>query len=142
MDDDMSTPIDQLPGPQVTSQMPVEREEVEFHNEPKVRFNEIPVEIEPNLTFDVKKRELGDDKKNSWTSWDSWKDLFSKKTLYETLVIVAMYVLLGQPFVVYRLGNVLGTRFGSNISLQLFLRGLLLAIAYYVLSTFVLPKFN
>lgn len=139
MDDDMATPIDQLPGPQPQQmQVPTTQQAQDLlETRPsRVTFDENPVEI-PNVSMDIKKRDS-----EEGTEKFSFKSLLSKKTLYESVFLVALYVLLGQPFVVYRLGNLLGSRFGTNITVQLVLRGLLLVVGYYVLSIFVLPKLN
>lgn len=136
MDDDMATPIDQLPGPEQI-QVPTQQSQELLDTRPqKVRFDENPVEI-PNISMDIKKRESEDELEKF-----SFQSLLSKKTLYESVVLVGLYVLLNQPFLVYRLGNLLGSRFGSNVTIQLIVRGLLLVVGYYVFSIFVLPKLN
>lgn len=127
----MSTPIDQLPGPQQMTQVPNQSiDEMPVQRPPqKVTFDETPVEI-TNVTMDIKKKDT--------TGEESF---FNKKTVYESVVLLALYVLLGQPVVVYRIGNLLGNRF-SNITMQLVIRGLLFVVVYYAISMFVLPKLN
>lgn len=134
----MATPIDQLPGPQQMQapQTQAVQQEILETRPSKVTFDENPVEI-PNVSMDIKKKDSEEDSVKF-----SFKSLLSKKTLYESVLLVGLYVLLSQPFVVYRLANLLGARFGTNITLQLVLRGLLLVVGYYVLSIFVLPKLN
>lgn len=157
MDDDMATPIDQLPGPQQVSQQLPQQLPQQFpqqvtqqlpqqvtqqvtqqpeETKPRVKFDETPTEI-TNVTMDVKKKNT-ENKKEVF----SIKSLLSKKTLYESIVLVGLYVLLSQPYVVYKLGDLIGSRFGSNITMQLVVRGLLLVVVYYILSIFVLPKLN
>jgi hypothetical protein len=127
---DMSTDIDQLPGPPTTSQpQPDIQPQLTLSPPQPQQMPQSPdfVPMQPNITAEIKKK----DEPNAH---------YNKKLLYQLGSIVALYVLVTLPASKVQFQRLFG-KYVNGPFMQNFITGIVLAALFYVISAYILPKF-